>query len=39
VGPTTAYAFMQSVGMVNDHIIDCCRHEPCAKLQRNFTFK
>jgi DNA-3-methyladenine glycosylase I len=23
VGPTTAYAFMQSVGMVNDHIAGC----------------
>ena len=36
VGPTTIYAFMQSVGMVNDHIVTCCRHEPCAKLQRAF---
>ena len=39
VGPTTAYAFMQSVGMVNDHIIDCFRHEQCARLQRNFKFQ
>lgn len=23
VGPTTAYAFMQSMGMVNDHIVGC----------------
>ena len=23
VGPTTAYAFMQSVGLVNDHVPDC----------------
>ena len=23
VGPTTMYAFMQSVGMVNDHLISC----------------
>jgi len=23
VGPTICYAFMQAVGMVNDHIIDC----------------
>jgi DNA-3-methyladenine glycosylase I len=36
VGPTTAYAFMQATGMVNDHLIDCHRHEPCAKLQRRF---
>ena len=25
VGPTTAYAFMQSMGMVNDHIEGCCK--------------
>jgi DNA-3-methyladenine glycosylase I len=34
VGPTTVYAFMQSAGMVNDHLIDCFRHAACAKLQR-----
>ncbi|MDX2307217.1 MAG: DNA-3-methyladenine glycosylase I [Hyphomicrobium sp.] len=37
IGPTTAYAFMQSVGMVNDHLVSCHRHAPCAKLQRAFT--
>ncbi len=26
VGATTAYAFMQAMGMVNDHIEDCCKH-------------
>ena len=26
VGPTICYAFMQAVGMVNDHIIGCFRH-------------
>jgi DNA-3-methyladenine glycosylase I len=26
VGPTIVYAFMQAVGMVNDHVIDCFRH-------------
>jgi DNA-3-methyladenine glycosylase I len=26
VGPTTMYALMQSVGMVNDHTVDCFRH-------------
>jgi DNA-3-methyladenine glycosylase I len=36
VGPTTVYAFMQPVGMVNDHLIACHRHGPCAKLQRTF---
>ena len=24
VGPTTCYAFMQSMGLVNDHLNDCC---------------
>jgi DNA-3-methyladenine glycosylase I len=27
VGPTICYAFMQAVGMVNDHKLDCFRHE------------
>lgn len=31
-GPTTVYAFMQSVGMVNDHLVGCHRHAPCAEL-------
>jgi DNA-3-methyladenine glycosylase I len=26
VGPTICYAFMQAVGMVNDHAADCFRH-------------
>ena len=26
VGPTIVYAFMQAVGMVNDHLITCYRH-------------
>ncbi len=36
VGPTTVYAFMQSVGMVNDHLTTCYRHAACAALQRKF---
>lgn len=27
VGPTIVYAFMQAVGMVNDHVTTCHRHE------------
>jgi DNA-3-methyladenine glycosylase I len=27
VGPTICYAFMQAVGMVNDHVTDCFRYE------------
>jgi DNA-3-methyladenine glycosylase I len=26
LGPTTCYAFMQAVGMVNDHLVGCFRH-------------
>ena len=31
-GPTIVYAFMQAVGMVNDHLVKCHRHSACAKL-------
>ena len=36
VGPTTLYAFMQSVGMVNDHLTGCHRHAACSALQKSF---
>lgn len=32
VGSTICYAFMQAVGMVNDHTIDCFRYEEVKKL-------
>ncbi|MFX1375357.1 MAG: DNA-3-methyladenine glycosylase I [Promethearchaeota archaeon] len=31
VGPTICYAFMQAVGMVNDHVIDCFRYNEIEK--------
>ena len=34
VGPTIVYAFMQAVGMVNDHLTSCYRHAECVKLAR-----
>ncbi|CCB66188.1 DNA-3-methyladenine glycosylase I [Hyphomicrobium sp. MC1] len=34
VGSTTLYAFMQSTGMVNDHLVTCFRYNQCAKLQK-----
>jgi DNA-3-methyladenine glycosylase I len=37
VGPTIIYAFMQATGMVNDHLVDCCRHEACRALAREFS--
>jgi len=27
VGPTICYAFMQAIGMVNDHLVDCFRNQ------------
>ena len=32
VGPTIGYAFMQAVGMVNDHTVDCFRYAEISKL-------
>jgi DNA-3-methyladenine glycosylase I len=32
VGPTICYAFMQAVGMVNDHFVDCFRHKEVSSL-------
>jgi len=31
-GPTIVYAFMQAVGIVNDHLVTCHRHEACQTL-------
>ena len=31
-GPTIVYAFMQAVGMVNDHLVTCPRHDEVAQL-------
>lgn len=33
VGPTTCYAFMQSMGMINDHSMDCFRYAELAQTQ------
>ena len=34
VGPTTVYAFMQSMGLVDDHLDGCARRGPC-EAERN----
>ncbi|WP_395543097.1 DNA-3-methyladenine glycosylase I [Neotabrizicola sp. sgz301269] len=31
-GPTITYAFMQAVGMVNDHMVHCPAHAECAAM-------
>ena len=32
VGPTICYAYMQAVGMVNDHLVSCFRHAELASV-------
>ena len=32
VGPTICYAFMQSAGLVNDHLLSCPRHGEVMRL-------
>ena len=34
VGSTICYAFMQAVGMVNDHVADCYRYREVARFER-----
>ena len=34
VGPVIVYAWMQAVGMVNDHFVDCHRHDAVHRLVR-----
>ena len=36
-GPTICYAFMQAVGMTNDHLVSCPRHAAVKKLSVQFT--
>lgn len=34
VGPTIVYAWMQAVGIVNDHTTECFRHDECARIAK-----
>ena len=36
VGPTIMYAYMQAVGLVNDHLVTCFRHSPLSPVRRTF---
>lgn len=36
VGPTTAYAFMQAMGLVNDHVVGCSFRAEVEKDRRRF---
>ncbi|NJM30166.1 MAG: DNA-3-methyladenine glycosylase I [Rhizobiales bacterium] len=33
-GPTIVYAFMQACGLINDHLVDCHRHDAVKRLAR-----
>jgi DNA-3-methyladenine glycosylase I len=35
VGPTICYAFMQSMGMVNDHVVSCFRYRALTRTARS----
>lgn len=35
IGPTICYGYMQAVGMVNDHLVDCFRHQEIKKLNKS----
>ena len=35
VGPTTVYAFMQAMGLVNDHVHACFCREPCTTARHH----
>lgn len=37
VGPTTVYAFMQAMGLVNDHLQGCHVREACASARRSLV--
>ena len=37
VGPTTVYAFMQSMGLVNDHLDGCCVRDAVEAERAAFT--
>ena len=36
VGPTTVYAFMQAMGLVNDHLVGCASRAACERDRRAF---
>ncbi|GAA3543151.1 DNA-3-methyladenine glycosylase I [Nocardioides daeguensis] len=37
VGPTTAFAFMQAMGLVNDHVVGCVTRDQVAQARAGFT--
>lgn len=39
VGTTICYSFMQAVGMINDHLVDCFRYEFIRRLSASVNIK
>jgi len=37
VGPTTAYAAMQAMGVVNDHLVGCAARGQCSRLRKELV--
>jgi DNA-3-methyladenine glycosylase I len=37
VGPTTAYAAMQAMGVVNDHLVGCVARGPCSRARKELV--
>ncbi|AOU99310.1 3-methyladenine DNA glycosylase [Acidihalobacter yilgarnensis] len=37
VGPTTAYAFMQAMGLINDHVAGCVVRKQVERARKGFT--
>ncbi len=37
VGPTTVYAFMQAMGLINDHVADCVIRGKVERARKGFT--
>ena len=37
VGPTTAYAAMQAMGVVNDHLVGCAARGPCTRARKELV--
>jgi len=37
VGPTTVYAFMQAMGLINDHVEDCVVRAKVARARKSFS--
>jgi len=36
-GPTITYAYLQSLGLVNDHLLSCPRHQACCEQAARFS--